>query len=102
MNYKFFPHTQDDVNQMLGKCGLKSLDELYKDIPEELQFKRDYDLPRAMSEIEIRNFFGDLAMDNTTLKCFMGAGVYDHYTATLPIRLRFRKVLCNTSSSIRA
>ena len=80
MNYKFFPHTQDDVNQMLGKCGLKSLDELYKDIPEELQFKRDYDLPRAMSEIEIRNFFGDLAMDNTTLKCFMGAGVYDHYT----------------------
>ena len=80
MNYKFFPHTQDDVKQMLGKCGLKSLDELYKDIPEDLQFKRDYDLPRAMSEIEVRNFFGDLAMDNTTLKCFMGAGVYDHYT----------------------
>ena len=80
MNYKFFPHTQDDVKQMLGKCGLKSLDELYNDIPGELQFKRDYDLPRAMSEIEVRNFFADLAMDNTALKCFMGAGVYDHYT----------------------
>mgnify|MGYP002623636546 FL=1 len=80
MNYKFFPHTQDDVKQMLDKCGLKSLDELYNDIPEELQFKRDYDLPRAMSEIEVRNFFADLAMDNTPLKCFMGAGVYDHYT----------------------
>ena len=80
MNYKFFPHTQEDVKQMLGKCGLKSLDELYQDIPEDLQFKRDYDLPRAMSEIEVRNFFNDLAMDNTPLKCFMGAGVYDHYT----------------------
>ena len=33
MNYKFFPHTQDDVNQMLGKCGLKSLDELYRTSP---------------------------------------------------------------------
>ena len=75
MNYKFFPHTQDDVKAMLDKCGLKSLDELYSDIPADLQFKRDYNLPRAMSEIEVRNFFNDLAMDNTPVKCFMGAGV---------------------------
>ena len=71
MNYKFFPHTQDDVKAMLDKCGLKSLDELYSDIPADLQFKRDYNLPRAMSEIEVRNCFNDLDMDNNPVKSFM-------------------------------
>ena len=68
---------------MLNTCGEKSLDDLYKDIPEELVLKREYDLPEAMSEVEVRKFFDDLALGNEKLKCMIGAGCYDHYTPSV-------------------
>ena len=45
MSYKFFPHTEDDIRAMLKTCGEKSLDDLYKDIPEDLVLKKEYGLP---------------------------------------------------------
>ena len=60
MQYKFFPHTEEDVEQMLSRIGIGSLDDLYKEVPEEIRFRRNYDLPEAMSEQEIRNFFREL------------------------------------------
>lgn len=70
---------------MLDKIGLTSLDELYCDVPEDFLYKAEYDLPDAMSEQEIRDFFARLAADNTPLKVFVGQGAYDHYTpAVIP------------------
>lgn len=77
--FKYFPHTEGDIQAMLNTCGMTSLDDLYKDIPEELQFKREYALPKALSELEVRRFFNELGDNNETLKCFIGAGCYDHY-----------------------
>ena len=79
MNHKFFPHTDEDIRSMLDKCGERSLDDLYKDVPSELVFKREYELPEAMSEVEIRRYFDELGTYNTQLTCFAGAGCYDHY-----------------------
>ncbi len=79
MNYKFFPHTDAELNEMLAVCGKRSLDQLFDEIPESIQFKRDYDLPSEMSEVELRRFFAQLAAKNTSLTCFAGAGCYDHY-----------------------
>ena len=83
MSYKYFPHTPDDIRAMLNTCGEKSLDDLYKDIPEELVLKREYALPKAMSEVEIRQFFNDLSDYNRPLTCFVGAGCYDHYSPSV-------------------
>ena len=83
MTYKYFPHTDADVQAMLQRCGLRSLDDLYTDIPDELQFHRDYDLPPAMSEVELRRFFDTLGSLNNTLTCFAGAGTYDHYSPSV-------------------
>lgn len=80
MEYKFFPHTNENVAQMLEKIGVKSLDELFSDIPENIRFRKDFQLPNAKSEIEIRHYFNQLAAKNKQLICFAGAGVYDHYT----------------------
>ena len=80
MNFKFFPHTEDDIRSMLNTCGEQKLEDLYKDIPEELVFKREYALPDAMSEVEVRRFFDDLGSYNVPLTCFVGAGCYDHYS----------------------
>ena len=78
--YKYFPHTQSDINTMLRKVGIESLDDLYAEVPEEVRFKGDYDLPEAKSELEVRQTFDRLCQRNQVLTVFAGAGVYDHYT----------------------
>ena len=83
MTYKFFPHTEEDLKEMLAKAGVSSLDGLYAEVPESIRFKGDYDLPEAMSELEIRQFFNELAKENKQLVCFAGAGTYDHYTPSV-------------------
>ena len=83
MQYKYFPHTQEDLDVMLKKVGVGSLDELFSEIPESIRFKGDYDLPSAMSEMEIRHFFEQLGKKNEQLTVFAGAGVYDHYTPSI-------------------
>lgn len=83
MAFKYFPHTEKDINEMLERIGAKTLDDLYADIPEEIRFKGEYNLPEAKSEIEIRRFFDGLCRDDRQLTCFAGAGVYDHYTPAI-------------------
>lgn len=83
MAFKYFPHTPEDINEMLSSVGVKTLDDLFADIPEQIRFKGDYDLPTAMSEIEVRRFFDELCRNDRQFVCFAGAGVYDHYTPSL-------------------
>lgn len=65
---------------MLEKCRAKALSDLYSDVPPELLLNRPYDLPSAMSEQQVREFFASMAQKCTPLKCFGGGGFYDHYT----------------------
>ena len=70
---------------MLGKIGVERLDDLYAEVPESIRFQGDYQLPSAMSEMEVRQLFERLGSQNRQLTCFAGAGVYDHYTpAVIP------------------
>ena len=77
------PHSQDDLKVMLDKIGVEKIDDLYKDIPSEVIFKREYDIPEAMSEIELRNHFKKLAEKNIPLTVFAGGGFYDHYAPSV-------------------
>lgn len=81
--YKFFPHTEQDVQTMLERVGVKSLEELYSEVPDEVKLKAPYDLPQQKSEIEIRRIFEDLASKNHQLTIFAGGGVYDKYTPSI-------------------
>ena len=80
---KYFPHTQQDIEQMLEVAGLKSMDDLYGEIPQQLLFDREFALPEAMSEVEVRRFFETLGSKNAKLACFAGAGVEDHYSPSV-------------------
>lgn len=68
---------------MLERIGVKSLDDLYSDVPADFIFKGEYDLPSAMSEQEVRDHFARLAAMNTRLKVFVGQGAYDHCTPSV-------------------
>ena len=80
MNFKFFPQTKEEIEQMLKQAGMNSLDDLYADVPEQIRFHGEYDLPDPMSETEIRSLFEKLGEKNRRLTVFAGAGCYDHYT----------------------
>lgn len=80
MNFKFFPQTKEEIEQMLKQAGMNSLDDLYADVPEQIRFRGEYDLPEQMSETEIRSLFEKLGEKNRRLTVFAGAGCYDHYT----------------------
>ena len=85
MQYKYFPQTEQEIQEMLRKIGVEKLEDLYADIPESIRFKGEYDIPEAQSESEIRTLLSNLGSLNTPLTCFAGAGVYDHYTpAVIP------------------
>lgn len=87
MDYKYFPHTDEDIKEMLRVSGADSLNALYAEVPEEIRFKGDYNLPEAMSEIEVRDFFRKLGKKNRQLTCFAGGGVYDHYCPAVVNRI---------------
>ena len=85
MAFSYFPHTEDDVRQMLDRIGVESLEDLYSDVPQDVIYRKEYDLPDAMSEHEVRQYFEALAELNTNLFCLCGLGAYDHYSpAVIP------------------
>ena len=85
MAFSYFPHTEDDIRQMLDRIGVESIDELYSDVPQDVIYREEYDLPDALSEHEVRQYFETLAEQNTNLFCLCGLGAYDHYSpAVIP------------------
>lgn len=80
MSNKFIPHTEEDIKVMLDRIGVASVDDLYSDVPSEVIFRQDYDIPSAMSEIELREYFKNLGKKNRQLTVFAGGGAYDHYS----------------------
>lgn len=81
--YKYFPHTDDDLRGMLQRVGVDSLDALYAQVPEDVRFRGDYDIPLSASEMEVRQTFQLLGSQNQQLVCFAGMGAYDHYTPSV-------------------
>ena len=68
---------------MLDRIGVASLDDLYSDVPEDFQYKGEYDLPSAMSEQQVRDYFEALGRKNFPLKVLVGQGAYDHYVPSV-------------------
>lgn len=83
MSDKFMPHTEEDIRKMLDKIGVETIDDLYRDVPSEVIFNEEYDIPSSMSEIELRRHFEELGRKNKPLTVFAGGGVYDHYSPSV-------------------
>ncbi len=77
--FKYFPHTRADLEAMQAALGVGSLDELFEDLPRDILLRRDYQVPEALSEPELRRHFEELAASNRELVCFAGLGIYDHH-----------------------
>lgn len=76
----FTPHTDMDVDRMLGHLGLADPDGLFAHLPAAVRPSRPLDLPEPLSEMEVMAHIGRLgAMNRSDLVTFAGGGIYDHH-----------------------
>jgi len=70
---------------MLEAIGLKSAEQLFDSIPQQLRLQRPLNTPAALSEIELLDKFEQLGRRNTAAQrtSFLGAGAYSHYIPTI-------------------
>jgi len=74
----FIPHTEQNIKEMLQKIGIKNIDELFSEIPEDLKIKGLNNIPESLSEMKVTRLMESRA-NNHKNTCFIGAGAYEHY-----------------------
>jgi glycine dehydrogenase subunit 1 len=73
----YIPATEKDIKEMLNLVGVSSINDLVREfIP---AFRGKLNLPQPKSELELMGHMKGLADTNKVLRCFIGAGAYNHY-----------------------
>ncbi len=75
-------NTPEDQRAMLERIGVRSVADLFQNIPPQLRLNRPLDVPPALSEIELTWHLQQLAGRNQSADdtvCFLGGGSYDHF-----------------------
>jgi glycine dehydrogenase subunit 1 len=78
--------TDPDRREMLATIGVRSIEELFADIPAQLRLDRALALDAGLSEQEVFQELQALAARNVSTDdeiSFLGAGMYDHYIPSL-------------------
>ncbi len=79
---RYLPHTDADRRAMLAVIGAKSVDDLFRDVPESARLKAPLDLPPGMGELEVERAMAQLAaksLSSNAVPFFLGAGAYRHH-----------------------
>lgn len=79
----YISNSDQDIEQMLKSIGVKSVEDLLKNIPESIRLKQPLDLPDPLSECEVFDHLAELADKNITGISFVGGGAYDHYSPAI-------------------
>jgi len=80
LDYRFLPHTEKEVNEMLQKIGVEKINDLYADVPQ--IFEGELNIPETESEMDLRRDLYELSETNKNIcdnGIFRGAGIYQHY-----------------------
>jgi glycine dehydrogenase subunit 1 len=80
--HPYLANSQQDIDEMMEYLGIKDIEELYSDIPDEIRFKGELDLPHYNSEYELLEAIKAKLSKNITtreVRSFIGGGVLDIY-----------------------
>lgn len=77
---RYLPHTPDEIEAMLKRIGVDSVDALFEDIPEPYRLNRALGIEKGIGEVPLMRELSQLAGRNRLADVsFMGAGMYDHH-----------------------
>lgn len=79
----YLSNSDADFREMLEVIGVKSFSELISNIPENIRFKGDLNLPEAESELGILRLMEQRASKHKNYTSFLGGGAYDHHSPAL-------------------
>jgi len=81
--HSYIPNSVPDTKrQMMEEIGIKSIEELYVDVPQKFRLQRRLNLPAPASEHEVKRHVEKLLAKNKTsreMPIFLGAGCWPHY-----------------------
>lgn len=76
----YCPHTPDDIAQMQAAIGVRSIEDLFADIPQRFRLKQLPDVPDSLSEQEIFKLMQAVSGRNRLPQVTLtGAGAYAHF-----------------------
>ncbi len=79
---RYLPLSPSDRSEMLTKIGVGHVNDLFKDVPDNMLLDEPVDLPNHMSEMDVDRAFRTMAEKNIpagSAAFFCGAGAYRHY-----------------------
>ncbi|HEU6442566.1 MAG TPA: hypothetical protein VFF38_09415, partial [Microvirga sp.] len=79
---RYLPLSDTDRSEMLARIGVKTVDELFADVPKNLLLKEPVDLPRRKGELEVERILSRMSARNvsaSSVPFFVGAGAYKHH-----------------------
>lgn len=81
--HPYIPNTDESImRQMLNEIGVGKIEDLFKDIPPDLQVRASLAIPERMSEMEVKKRVEQILGKNRSaseMLCFLGAGIWQHY-----------------------
>jgi glycine dehydrogenase subunit 1 len=69
-------------DEMLKAVGAASMEDLLKQVPDDIRLTRPLDIPAGLDELSLQMDLSGLANQNQSTDrqiCFLGAGAYDHF-----------------------
>lgn len=75
----FIPHTDAEIKEMLDTVGVNSINDLFSEIPADLQVNDLPGIPEGLTEMELARLMQQRAEQNQNGLCFIGAGAYEHH-----------------------
>ncbi|NCE64174.1 aminomethyl-transferring glycine dehydrogenase subunit GcvPA [Pseudoflavonifractor sp. 524-17] len=95
--------TSDERQAMLAELGMKSMDDLFVDVPEEVMIKGPLNLPNPKSELEIRRTMESLADQNVRFRTILrGAGAERHYIPAAVTRITSNEIFVTAYTPYQA
>jgi glycine dehydrogenase subunit 1 len=90
---RYIPNTQQNIDSMLKEIGVKTVDELFCNIPDDLLFKGRLKLPEPLTELELLKHMEGLSRKNANAAeytSFLGGGIYHHFIPSVVKNLTSR------------
>jgi len=82
-SHPYIPNAEESITrQMLDEIGVRTIEDLYKDIPEAIRTKASLKIPSKLSEMEARRHVERLLNKNLStcdVLSFLGGGIWPHH-----------------------
>ena len=99
----YVPNSPATQQEMLKVIGISSMDELYRDVPQEMRIDGKLNLPAGMSELEVRAAITELAEKNKIYRTVLrGAGSYRHFIPAVEGSITSREELVTAYTPYQA